>query len=351
MRHLFRALGLLAVTCVALIVGLVFATRGTYPVLPLVTADKALPAVTIGGVKLHLHKVDGPPDAPVIIVLHGGPGGDFRSLLSLDALSDTHTVVFYDQRGAGRSERVPQDQLSLDHYIAELDIIAGMVAPDAPVILIGHSWGAMLATAYLGRHPNRVQSAVLIEPGYLDSAGKSAWDTEAKRYMSGVTYWTEAILTGFRAQHADGPDAAVSDDFLIGHMVRVFANHPENPYHCGGGYGAPGWRFGAMASRAWADAPAGDPDRLAAQSRAFPGPVLLLAGACNTWLGPLQHRHRSLFENADLETIPDAGHDVIWDNPDAALAVIRGFLRSTMPKGAPDRQRTHHARGNMTTPI
>ena len=38
-------------------------------------------------------------------------------------------------------------------------------------------------------------------------------------------------------------------------MVQRFANHPDNPYHCGDGYGAPGWRFGALASEAMGAAP------------------------------------------------------------------------------------------------
>ena len=110
-------------------------------------------------------------------------------------------------------------------------------------------------------------------------------------------------------------------------MVGIFTNHPLNPYHCGAGYTAPSWRFGGMASRVWADAPDADVDRLAADLGRFAGPVLLLAGACNTWTGAtLQEQHQALFHNADLSIIESAGHDVIWDNPDVSLSTIRAFL-------------------------
>jgi len=318
-------LGTLAALFV-LILALFVGTRGDYPVAALVTEDSALPSQEVAGVRLHMRTLEGPPDAQTVVVLHGGAGGDFRSLLGLSALSDTHRVVFYDQRGAGLSERVPAEDLTLDGYLEELDAVIALTSPNRPVVLIGHSWGAMLASAYLGAHPARVDRAVLIEPGYLDAEGKAAWETRAAAYMSGTAYAWQAILNGFRAAHVTGPDDQASDDFLIGHMVGVFTNHPQNPYHCGAGYTAPNWRFGALASAVWRDTPDADLERIA-QGAGYQGPVLFLAGACNDWTGaPLQARHAALFANARLEVIPEAGHDVLWDSPGAAIPVLRAFL-------------------------
>jgi proline iminopeptidase len=307
MRTLLRCLGVTFAGLVILIVALFVETRGDYHVAKLVTEDVVLPSVEIDGVRLHTKVVEGSSGALTIIVLHGGPGGDFRSLLALEALSDSHTIIFYDQRGAGLSERVSDDLLTLDQHLMELNAIANRFSPDRPVNLIGHSWGAMLATAYLGVHPNRVDRAVLIEPGYLDAAEKTEWTETAQSFMSGFAYWREALLTGFRAQHVTGPDAHAADDFLIGHMVGHFVNHPENPYHCGDGYTAPSWRFGAATSNRWADARAIEIDQIA-RGISFQGPILFLAGACNRWLGPeLQAKHAARFPNAQLVTIPDAG--------------------------------------------
>ena len=318
-------LGALAVL-VALILALFVGTRGDYPVAALVTEDTTLPSQEIAGLRLHMRTLDGPPDAPTVIVLHGGAGGDFRSLLGLSALADTHRVVFYDQRGAGLSERVSAEHLTLDGYLEELGAVIGLTSQDRPVVLIGHSWGAMLASAYLGAHPDRVDRAVLIEPGYLDAEGKLAWEDRAAQYMSGARYLGQAILNGVRAAHVTGPDDQASDDFLIGQMVGVFTNHPQNPYHCGDGYTAPTWRFGSLASAIWLDAPNAEVDRIA-QGVGYQGPVLFLAGGCNDWTGaPLQSRHAARFSDARLEVIPDAGHDVLWDNPDLAIERIRAFL-------------------------
>ncbi|WP_371153238.1 alpha/beta fold hydrolase [Jannaschia sp. 2305UL9-9] len=304
------------------------ATQGDYRVAPLVTDDATLSSETLAGTRLHMRMVRGPEHAPTIIVLHGGPGGDFRSLQALDALADRYHVVFYDQRGAGLSERVAANRLTLSGYLEELEAVIEFGSPEQPSILIGHSWGAMLATAYLGRNPDAVRGAVLIEPGYLDADGRDAWEVEAKRYMSGPRYIRQAIATGFRAQHVSGPDAAAPEDYLVGQMVKAFTNHPDNPYHCGSGYTAPDWRFGALASRTWRNALPTEVDQLGTNAAKFEGPVLLLAGGCDAWLGPLQTQHLSRFENADLVTIPGAGHDPVWDAPEATLAVIRAFLEA-----------------------
>jgi len=154
------AVGALAVALVMLFV----ATRGENSVPPLVTEDANLPSQEVAGVALHMRIAEGPPDAQTVVVLHGGAGGDFRSLLALEALSDTHRVVFYDQRGAGLSERLAAERLTLDGYLEELHAIIEMTSPGKPVVLIGHSWGAMLASAFLGQHPDRTDRAILIEP-------------------------------------------------------------------------------------------------------------------------------------------------------------------------------------------
>ena len=161
-------LAFLVVAFTALFVG----TRGDYPVARLVTDDPSLPSQAVAGIQLHMRIVDGPEGARTIIVLHGGPGGDFRSLQALEALSEQYTLVLYDQRGAGLSERVGADRLNLDGHLEELQGVIDLVSPDDDPILIGHSWGAMLATAYLGQNPDGVRAAILIEPGYLDLEGR-----------------------------------------------------------------------------------------------------------------------------------------------------------------------------------
>lgn len=329
MRILRISLLSLGVLLAALLLGgfgLYLAAAGDYPVPATVTDDANLPQIEVQGVQLHA-ETRGDPANPTIIALHGGPGGDYAGLLPLAALDDRFHLVFYDQRGAGLSQRVGPEALTLDAYLGELDAVIARYSPDRPVILIGHSWGAMLASAYLAAHPDKVARAVLMEPGFLNAREFDAWQARAAGFMSGFGYIRAALWTGFQAAHVSGPDADAPGDFLIGRMADVFANHPDNPYHCPGQpYAAPSRRFGAQASRAARDV---TPDDLARLAPAPPAamPVLLLASACNDWIGPpLQQRHLVHFAHGKLVVIPDAGHAMLTDKPDATLDAIRTFL-------------------------
>ena len=142
------------------------ATAGAPPVPPTVADDPSLPSVRVGGVKLHA-RAFGDPSSPTVVVVHGGPGNDFRYLLPLAALADRYQVVFYDQRGSGLSERLPDERLTLEGLYAELDGVVDLFGRGRPVRLVGHSWGAMLASGYAARHPEKLSHLVLAEPGML----------------------------------------------------------------------------------------------------------------------------------------------------------------------------------------
>ena len=331
MKRILTALGLLLLAVLLAAAGLWVGTRGDYPVAATVTDDPALPGFDLLGLRLHGESY-GPAGGPAVIVLHGGPGGDYRSLLPLAALGDDGLrVQFYDQRGAGLSERVPDGALILAGHLEELDALADRLSPDAPVTLIGHSWGAMLASAYLGRHPDRVDRAVLIEPGFLSADEADAFMEAMQPYLRSPGGLWQMLLAGFRASHVTGPDAEAANDYLIGQMVHWFAAHPDNPYHCPGvPWDSPAWRFGAHAGQAvQAQASRADLDSLG-DAGGFAGPVLLMSGACDSWIGPaLQERHLALYADGRHVVIQDAGHDVIDDQPAAALAAIRDFLQVT----------------------
>jgi len=327
-KLILKAVAALVALVVLLLIGLFLYTRDDYPVAATVVDDPNLPAREVLGVRLHAESF-GPEDGPAIIVLHGGPGGDYRSLLPLAALADDgYRVTFYDQRGTGLSARVPSETLTLTTHLDELDALGRALSPDAPVILIGHSWGAMLGAAYLGRHPDRVAQAVLIEPGFLSAEGADDFMIRMQGMMQTPAFLWEATLTWFESLHVSGPDADAPTDYLFGQMTHWFAGHPDNPYHCPGEpWDSPAWRTGARAGQAvQGQATRADLDSLG-DVAGFTGPVLLMSGACDSWLGtPLQERHLALFTDARHVVVGDAGHDVIDDQPEATLAEIRAFL-------------------------
>lgn len=328
MGRVLRWLGVPILVILLAVAGLWVWTMGAYPVRALVTEDPALPRLEVGGVTLHAQGF-GDRENPAIVVLHGGPGADHRSLLPLAELSDDWRVTFYDQRGAGLSERVPPEALTLQAHIDELSGVLDAVSPEAPAILVGHSWGAILASAYMGRHPERIAAAVLIEPGFLSAEGHAAWNARAQEIIRRPAMLWRGLRTGFEASHVDEPDADASADYLLGQMMHAFASDPATGYACPGAqYDSPSWRAGASAGReVAARATPDDFDALGGLAHRFAGPVLFLAGACSTWIGAeAQQAHLDLFADASLEVIPGAGHDVTDDAPAATRAAIRAFL-------------------------
>jgi proline iminopeptidase len=305
-----------------------FARAQAFAPLPLtVERDPSLPRVELKGYPFHAETF-GLPGKPVVIVLHGGPGADYRYLLGLQALADDYRVVFYDQRGTGLSPRVPAETISVQSFIDDLDAFVDAFGRGGPVHLLGHSWGAMLASAYAGRHPEKIASLLLAEPGFLDTATQDVFDTQglaSPRVIGGIALaWLGQWFVSTQG------DAYARDDWFLSRLLPLMQG-PETL--CGGRLPPlPAWRFGSPNFQATVgrmmDDPAFSPQLDFRRGvDAFRGPTLFLAGACNR-VGGEAHQRRMLvhFARARLEVVPGAGHFMFNDQPEASLALVRSFL-------------------------
>jgi len=326
------------IVCLGLVFGWFLLTTPAPPPIPRTTAeDDTLPARAIDGFRFHL-ETHGDPKSPVVIVLHGGPGNDYRYLLPLAALAPDYFVVFYDQRGAGLSPRVPETDLTLERFVADLDAIGRTFSPTAPVRLIGHSWGGMLATAYLARHPERVSHAVLAEPGFLTPE-------LGDRFVGTLNSRTEfsmeslAVLLRAAASAAKLPGPNVDLDARLDQFGRQLSGHngPGNPvlgYFCDHDLRKaylPSWRPGVRAMTTMLGSATGEDGKvtlnLARGVERFPREVLFIAGSCNEIIGPeVQEQHRRLFPQARLAVIQRAGHTMFGERPEESLRLIRQYF-------------------------
>jgi pimeloyl-ACP methyl ester carboxylesterase len=119
------------------------------------------------GVSLHV-EVNGPDDAPVTIIFcHGYALNQDSWHYQRRDLAGAARLVFWDQRGHGRSGRAAGPPVTVDQTAGDLEaVIRAMVAERSRVILVGHSMGGMTIMALAGRHPelfgSRVAGVVLI---------------------------------------------------------------------------------------------------------------------------------------------------------------------------------------------
>ncbi|MBS1741540.1 MAG: alpha/beta hydrolase [Bacteroidetes bacterium] len=175
-----------------------------------VDQDSSLPSISVNGALLH-SEAFGPEDSTLIVCIHGGPGGDYRYMLNCKTLATKgYRVVFYDQRGAGLSQRFPmswykaQNPDGINKFF--YDELRGVIRhykihPSQKVILLGQSWGAILATGYAGKYPDEIDGLIVAEPGGLK------WD-DVKEYVGNsrsFKLWSEALN-----------DATYLDQFISG---------------------------------------------------------------------------------------------------------------------------------------
>ena len=98
-----------------------------------------------------------------IVILHGGPDFDHYYLLpEMDRLADSFRLVYYDQRGRGRSaEGVQVEEVGIRSDVEDLESIRRWFDLDSLAIL-GHSWGGILAMEYAVSHPDHVSHLILM---------------------------------------------------------------------------------------------------------------------------------------------------------------------------------------------
>lgn len=298
---------------------------------PTVEHDAALPRVELKGYAFHAEHF-GESGKPVLIVLHGGPGADYRYLLGLKALADDYQVVFYDQRGTGLSPRVPAAHISVQSFIDDLNAFVEAFGRGRPVHLLGHSWGAMLASAYTGTHPGKVERLILAEPAFLDASTVDAFSSGGLPELRVIWGFATAWIGKWFVR--TGGDAYARDDWFL---LQVLPLTQGAGQMCDGRLPAmQAWRFGSPNFQATVGRMMDDP-AFARQLDfrkgvdAFQGPTLFLAGGCNRVVGEAHQRKlMGHFAHARLEVIPQAGHFMFNDQPERSVAAVRTFLAASL---------------------
>ena len=91
----------------------------------------------------------GRADGPRLLVLHGGPGADHCYLLpQMLHLGERHDLLFYDQRGGGRSKSDARVPVTWKTHVEDLAAVIEEFSLE-PLSIVGYSWGAMLALLYV----------------------------------------------------------------------------------------------------------------------------------------------------------------------------------------------------------
>jgi proline iminopeptidase len=128
----------------------------------------------------------GPSGGERLLVLHGGPGAHHDYLLpQMLGLASRREMLFYDQRGGGRSRADNTTPVTWQILVDDLRSLVRELGLK-PLSILGYSWGALLALLYLieaARHPQmeRPRRLVLIDPAPLSRPFRDVFDAEFSR--------------------------------------------------------------------------------------------------------------------------------------------------------------------------
>lgn len=125
-------------------------------------------AVPLGGVPQVISVRGRRRSNPVLLFIHGGPGTPLAPTgwMWQRPIEESFTVVHYDQRGAGRSYQHTEPEfvrpaMTIDHYVQDAAELVEWLKAELVidrVILVGHSWGTVVATTLAHQRPDLVEA-------------------------------------------------------------------------------------------------------------------------------------------------------------------------------------------------
>ena len=269
------------------------------------------------------YKVVGSGPGIPLLALHGGPGGTSCGFSLLEPLGDQRPIVRYDQLGTGRSGR--PDDLSLwtvDHFVEELHVLRQELGL-GKIHLLGHSWGASLAAAYvIEKGTDGIASVILSSP----LLSTTLWVEDANIQRSQLPEDVQRMLTVHEEAGTTDSDEyeAASEVYYERHMYA--GERPEPTAEC---EGAPWSQF--VYEYMWgpqefyATGTLIDFD-VTDQLNEIDVPVLFLTGQFDEARPETVAGFQKLVPGSQFTVIMDAGHASLSKKPEEYRTILEDFL-------------------------
>lgn len=256
-----------------------------------------------------------------LIAIHGGPGGSHDYLLPLTRLSEERTIILYDQLDCGNSDK-PNDpgNWAIDRFVAEVDALRRALDIDR-CILLGHSWGGLLAVEYAARGAPGLQGAILACP--LISTARWVADNQAHKAAMPAD-----IQIALDRHEAAGTTSSPEYQAALGTLMkRHFCRLAEEPPEVTRLFRR---LNGKLYRTLWGESEFActgtlrgyDASVLLPQIRV---PSLFVCGEYDESTPAANRDFASLTPNSKVSVIPGASHMPMFENPTAFLTALRWF--------------------------
>ncbi len=277
-----------------------------------------------------------------VLVIHGGPGMPFREpLAGLEPLTGEYRFHYYDQRGSGESTR-PFDRfdskntyqnmtqleqtLGLGAQVADIERIRRILGEEK-LILVGHSWGGLLASLYAAEFPGHVEKLVLISPANMLIMPQP--DADSDLFTSVRSQLTPDELAEYDAFIQDyfdfngifsksEADLVAMQEKFGEYYVRVIGLTDETSVQ----QGEPGgWMAWAMYLSM------GQRHDYSQAMKQVDVPVLVIHGADDLQSEAASRMYSDAFPNAQFAVIQNASHFSFQQQPEQFAELMGDFLK------------------------
>lgn len=262
--------------------------------------------IVVNDLRLH-YREWGAPTAPAVALLHGGSAHAHWWHLFAPACQG-YRFLALDFRGHGDSAHASPPAYQIDDYADDVAAVVDRLGLPS-IDLIGHSLGAMVATAYASRHSHRVHSLVVVDSGlHITPSGA--------RYLKRLRHFPQPV-------YRDRQQAIQRFRLL---PVRTAASREALAELAGHGiYQRPDGRWSFKFDRE-AIGPNGTQNLVSALALVR-CPILFVRGALSTvFSGAALEALRTVAPHAEAVEIPNAHHHVMLDNPVAFEKAVQSFL-------------------------
>lgn len=264
----------------------------------------------------------GNPQAPLLVMIHGFRG-DHHGLEPIAAHLPNFRILIPDLPGFGRTEPLPGAEHTLSTYASWLSHFLTAVA-NAPVHLIGHSFGSIITSYLAAAHPHLITRLTLINPicqPALDGDQKLISALADLYYRAGAALPAPLGFPLLRSQTI----TRLSSEFMIKSKnpeLKAFINNQHAAY------------FGAFPSRdVVLEAYRASTHHTAAEfAPAVPRPLQMIVAEKDD-LGTLdaQQAMYSTLQQGRFDLIPEVGHLIHYETPARAAALIADFHHQELP--------------------
>jgi proline iminopeptidase len=286
--------------------------------------------LVVDGVRLWLReagraKVSQPP----VVFLHGGPGYNSHSfaVLAGRGLEGDLRMIYLDQRGSGQSERPWTRDYSIARLVADLEGVRRQLGVTR-MVLMGHSFGGLLALEYAAAHPKRVARLVLVSAASdIPASCQARVDFLGQRYPVDLQAARDRQVQGQLGRHVcdlafntapAGAHQRINDETMFPDPQRAAE---QAAVDAASGLKNTGELGAALFSQGLFDHRFTRPDRLTM-------PVLVMAGAHDHAIGlQAQRALAASLRQGRLVAFSQSGHFLYLDETRKFQDEVRRFLR------------------------